>query len=175
MSNITVIIPVHEVQNNMSDLLKKSVNSVANQNTKPKELLIVHSTNEELKKFLSEFDFGETKDYVRLVENDGDTSFQGQINYGVENTTTPYFTFLEYDDELSSVWLESGEEYIKHYPEVGVYLPIVFESNTEGQFLSFTNEAIWAKDFSEEMGYIDNNILQHYGNFNFDGIMFDRV
>ena len=171
MSNITVIIPVHEVQNNMSDLLKKSVNSVASQKTKPKELLIVHSNNEELKKFLTEFDFGETKDYVRLVENDGDTSFQGQINYGVEKTTTPYFTFLEYDDELSTIWLESGEDYIKHYPEVGVYLPIVFESNSEGQFLSFTNESIWAKDFSEEMGYIDNNTLQHYANFNFDGMI----
>ena len=171
MSNITVIIPVHEVQNNMSDLLKRSVDSVANQNVKPKELLIVHSNNEELKKFLGEFDFSSVKDFMRLVENEGDTSFQGQINYGVENSTTDYFAFLEYDDEMSAVWLESGVEYIKHYPEVGVYLPIVFECNPEGQFLSFTNESVWAKDFSEEMGYIDNNVLQNFGNFNFDGMI----
>ncbi len=46
MSNITVIIPVHEVQNNMSDLLKQSVDSVANQNVKPKKLLIVILNNE---------------------------------------------------------------------------------------------------------------------------------
>ena len=100
MSNITVIIPVHEVQNNMSYLLKRSVDSVANQNVKPKELLIVHSNNEELKKFLGEFDFSSVKDFMRLVENEGDTSFQGQINYGVENSTTDYFAFLDYDDEI---------------------------------------------------------------------------
>jgi glycosyltransferase involved in cell wall biosynthesis len=171
MSNITVIIPVHEVQNNMEFFLKRAVDSVANQKTKPSELLIVRSKDEELKTFLDSFDFGEVKDITRVVENDGSTSFQGQMNYGINETKTPYFTFLEYDDELSAIWLESGEEYIKHYPEVGVFLPIVFESNTEGQFISFTNEAVWAKDFSEEMGYIDNNVLQNFGNFNFDGMI----
>jgi len=171
MSNITVIIPVHEVQNNMESFLKRAVDSVANQKTKPSELLIVRSKDEELKTFLDSFDFGEVKDITRVVENDGSSSFQGQINYGIGESKTPYFTFLEYDDELSSIWLDAGEEYIKHYPEVGVFLPIVFESNPEGQFLSFTNEAVWAKDFSEEMGYIDNNVLQHFGNFNFDGMI----
>jgi glycosyltransferase involved in cell wall biosynthesis len=171
MSNITVILPVHEVQNNMEFFLKRSVESVSNQKTKPSELLIVRSKDEELKKFLNSFDFGGIKDITRIVENDGDTSFQGQLNYGINETKTPYFTFVEYDDELSAIWLEYGEEYIKHYPEVGVFLPIVFESNTDGQFLSFTNEAVWAKDFSEEMGYIDNNTLQNFGNFNFDGMI----
>jgi glycosyltransferase involved in cell wall biosynthesis len=171
MSNITVIIPVHEVQNNMEFFLKRALNSVATQKTKPAELLIVRSKDEELKTFLDSFDFGEVKDITRVVENDGNTSFQGQMNCGIGETKTPYFTFLEYDDELSAIWLESGEEYIKHYPEVGVFLPIVFESSTEGQFISFTNEAVWAKDFSEEMGYIDNNVLQNFGNFNFDGMI----
>jgi glycosyltransferase involved in cell wall biosynthesis len=171
MSNITVIIPVHEVQNNMEALLKRAVDSVANQKTKPSELLIVRSKDEELKTFLDSFDFGDIKDITRVIENDGDTSFQGQMNYGISEIKTPYFTFLEYDDELSAIWLNAGEEYITHYPEVGVFLPIVFEANPEGQFLSFTNEAVWAKDFSEEMGYIDNNVLQNFGNFNFDGMI----
>ena len=129
MSNITVILPIHTVQNNTETYLKRAVDSVANQNTTPKELLIVHTNETELKELLTSFDWGKTKDYVRLVENTGDTSFQGQINKGVEETTTEYFTFLEYDDELSTIWLESGEEYITHYPEVGVFLPIVFETN----------------------------------------------
>ena len=171
MSNITVIIPVHTAKNNTETYLKKAVESVANQNTTPKELLVVHSTETELTELLTSFDWGKAKDYVRLVENDGNTSFQGQINKGVEETTTEYFTFLECDDELSNIWLESGEEYISHYPEVGVFLPIVFETSPEGQFLSFTNEAVWAKDFSEEMGYIDNNVLQSFANFNFDGMI----
>lgn len=171
MSNITVILPIHTVQNNTEAYLKRAVDSVANQKTTPKELLIVHSNETELKELLTSFEWGTTKDYVRLVENTDDTSFQGQINKGVEETTTEYFTFLECDDELSTIWLESGEEYISHYPEVGVFLPIVFETNTDGQFISFTNEAVWAKDFSEEMGYIDNNVLQNFANFNFDGMI----
>jgi hypothetical protein len=171
MSNITVIIPVHELQDNMEFFFNRAINSVSGQKIKPSELLIVRSKDEELKKFLDSFDYGEIKDITRIVENDGDTSFQGQMNYGIGESKTPYFTFLEYDDELSAIWLDAGEEYIKHYPEVGVFLPIVFEANPEGQFLSFTNEAVWAKDFSEEMGFIDNNILQNFANFNFDGMI----
>jgi glycosyltransferase involved in cell wall biosynthesis len=112
MSNITVIIPVHTAKNNTETYLKKAVESVANQNVTPKELLVVHSTETELKELLTSFDWGKTKDYVRLVENTGDTSFQGQINKGVEETTTEYFTFLECDDELSNIWLQAGEEYM---------------------------------------------------------------
>jgi len=76
MSNITVIIPVHTAKNNTETYLKKAVESVANQNTTPKELLVVHSTETELKELLTSFDWGKTKDYVRLVENTGDTSFK---------------------------------------------------------------------------------------------------
>jgi hypothetical protein len=155
----------------MDTFFKRAIDSVKSQKTLPSELLIVRSKDDELKKFLDSFDFGEIKDITRIIENDGDTSFQSQINCGVAESKTPYFTFLEYDDELSAIWLNAGEEYIKHYSDVGIFLPIVFETNPEGQFISFTNEAVWAKDFSEEMGYIDNNVLQNFGNFNFDGMI----
>ncbi len=53
MSNITVIIPVHTAKNNTETYLKRAVESVANQNTTPKELLVVHSTETELKEMLT--------------------------------------------------------------------------------------------------------------------------
>ena len=53
MSNITVIIPVHEVQNNMSDLLKKSVNSVASQKTKPKDIEVIPGIEEIMKQYIN--------------------------------------------------------------------------------------------------------------------------
>ena len=53
------------------------------------------------------FDFGNLKEIVRIVENKtDDTSFQNQLNIGVDNVNTEYFTFLEYDDELSKIWLK---------------------------------------------------------------------
>ena len=66
---------------------------------------------------------------------------------------------------------EKGKEYIKHYSEVGVFLPIVYETDENGRFISFTNESVWAKDFTEESGYLDNNVLQRVQNFNFDGMV----
>ena len=54
---------------------------------------------------------------------------------------------------------------------MGVFLPIVFECDENGQFISFTNQNVWAKNVSEEVGFIDNNTLQQIQNFNFDGMI----
>ena len=174
-TNITVILPLHEVQPQLEEYLKKAVESVATQKTLPDELLIVRSEDKKLKTFLDKFDFGDIKKITRVIENNtGDTSFQTQINFGVTKCNTKYFTFLEYDDELSQIWIKNGVKYIQAYPEVGVFLPIIFECDEKGQFISFTNENVWGKNVSEEMGYIDNNTLQRLQNFNFDGMIVDK-
>jgi len=67
--------------------------------------------------------------------------------------------------------IKNGKEYSEHYPEVGVFLPIIYETDENGRFISFTNESVWAKDFSEVSGYLDNNALQRVQNFNFDGMV----
>ena len=46
-----------------------------------------------------------------------------------------------------------------------------YETDENGQFISFTNESVWAKEFSEVMGVLDNNTLQKVQNFNFDGMI----
>ena len=53
--------------------------------------------------------------------------FKPKLIMGYHKLDTDYFTFLEYDDELSKIWISNGVNYIKHYPEVGVFLPIIFE------------------------------------------------
>ena len=174
-SNITVIIPIHEVQDNLETYLQKALNSVAEQTTLPSEVLIVSSEDKKLNTLLNNFDFGTVKDIVRVVTNESDdTSFQTQINYGVSQITTDYFTFLEYDDELSKIWITNGETYISHYPEVGVFLPIIFECDPQGKFISFTNENVWVNNVSEQQGYLDNNTLQKVHNFNFDGMIVNK-
>ncbi len=71
-------------------------------------------------------------------------------------------------------WIKNGVEYSESYPEVGVFLPIVYETDENGRFISFTNESVWAKDFTEQSGYIDNNTLQRVQNFNFDGMIVNK-
>ena len=82
-----------------------------------------------------------------------------------------YFTFLEFDDEMSQIWIKNGVEYIESFPKVGVFLPIIFECDDNGQFISFTNQNVWVKNVAEDTGYIDNNTLQRIQNFNFDGMI----
>tara|TARA_R110000823_G_scaffold194037_1_gene325442 strand:- start:887 stop:1666 length:780 start_codon:yes stop_codon:yes gene_type:complete len=168
-SNITVILPIHKLE---ETYFNGCVQSIKNQKTQPDEFLIVRSDDDELTKFLDGYDFGELKGITRVVHNETkDYSFQSQINYGVEQSTTEYFTFVEYDDELSPIWIKNGVEYSKSYPEVGVFLPIVYETDEKGQFISFTNESVWAKEFTEVSGFLDNNTLQKVQNFNFDGMI----
>ena len=174
-SNITVILPIHELQDNLKDYLPNAINSVASQQTLPDELLIVRSNNKKLKTFLDKFDFGSLKDITKVIENKtGNFDFASQINYGVSECNTKYFTFLEFDDELSQIWIKNSVKYIDAYPEVGVFLPIIFECDPNGQFISFSNENVWGKNVSEEMGFVDNNTLQKLHNFNFDGMVVNK-
>ena len=125
-----------------------------------------------MNKFLTDYDYGDLKEITKVIENEtGNYDFQSQINYGVEKSSNDYFTFVEYDDELSPIWIKNGLEYSESYPEVGIFLPIVYETDENGKFISFTNESIWAKDFTEQPGYLDNNTLQRVQNFNFDGMV----
>ena len=172
MANITVIVPVHKLEENY---IVGCIESIKGQRVKPHEVLFVTSNDENLKDYLNGYDFGELKDVTKVIENEtGNYDFQSQINYGVEQSTGDYITFVEYDDEVSPIWIKNGVEYIKAYPEVGVFLPIVYETDENGRFISFTNESVWAKDFSEQIGYLDNNTLQRVQNFNFDGMIVKR-
>jgi glycosyltransferase involved in cell wall biosynthesis len=172
MSNISVIVPVHKLEENY---LVGCIESIKNQKSKPHEVLFITSDNKELSKFLNNYDFGDIKDITKVIENStGKYDFQSQINFGGEQSSGDYVTFLEYDDEMSPIWLKNGKEYIKSFPEVGVFLPIIYETDENGKFISFTNESVWAKDFSEELGRIDNNTLLRVQNFNFDGMIVNR-
>lgn len=172
MSNITVIVPIHKLEENY---LVGCIESIKNQKVKPYEVLFVTSNDEEVKNYLNDYDFGGIKDITKVIENEtGNYDFQSQINYGVEQSTGDYFTFVEYDDEVSPIWIKNGVEYTNAYPEVGIFLPIVYETDENGKFISFTNESVWAKDFSEEIGRLDNNTLLRVQNFNFDGMITKR-
>lgn len=169
MNSISLIVPVHKLEKTYLD---SCITSIKNQKEKPDEVLFVTSNDTELKEYLNSYDFDQIKDIVRIVENEsGDYGFQSQMNYGVKESKSEYFTFVEYDDEISPIWIKNGKEYSEHYPEVGVFLPIIYETDENGRFISFTNESVWAKDFSEVSGYLDNNALQRVQNFNFDGMV----
>ena len=172
MKNITTIIPVHTYDSSFEGYFKNAIKSVQTQTSVPSKVLIIRTSNVELKNYLDSFDFGDLD--VDVVENTEDTSFTGQINFGVEKSTTKWVSILEYDDEYSNIWFNNVKKYSNYYDDVSVFLPLVVDVTEEGQFVSFTNEAVWAMNFSDKMGYLDNACLLRYPNFQTSGMVINK-
>ena len=175
MDNVTVVLPVHSLNEDEKNYFANAVKSVSIQKTETTPRLLVVVTNEELKKEVESFDYEENmKDRVTVVVNDGETDFCSQVNYGVKNVETEWFSILEMDDEYSSIWFNKVNEYMTHYNDVEVFLPIVLDVTPEGKFLHFTNEPVWAPEFSEKIGFLDNDSLLNFPNFQTSGGVYKK-
>lgn len=171
MKDISVIIPIHKMDETDKTLFSNAVVSLQNQRVLPEAIIIVVPKKEkDIVNYLKEYDFASIEKLVKIVQNPGKTDFSSQMNYGVSKAKTTWINFMEMDDEMSSIWIKSFKEYSEHYPEVSIFSPIVIDVNDQNQFLNLTNEAVWAKDFSEEMGFIDHEIAVAYQNFNIVGM-----
>jgi hypothetical protein len=163
MKNITVLLPIHKLDNDYQQMLDNAISSVE-QFYNDVNLLIVCPP--EVKNVLESLS---DKLDIEVVDNNGKTDFCSQINVGIENCKTEWFTILEVDDEFKPIWLKSMNEYMKEYTDVDVFLPIVKDINTEGKFISFTNESAWAYGFTENQGFLDNELLLDFQNYQTSG------
>ena len=171
--NVTVILPVHSVSGNFDSWFKRAIKSVEKSVTQPERLIIVCADNPDIKKYMDSWE--QPKDVnLSILYNDGKTDYCGQINYGVDKCETDYFSILEFDDEYSNIWFKQFGEYSSHYPDVDIFLPLVVDTDEQGNFIGFTNEALWAMGFSEEQGYLDNNTLLKYQNFQVSGFIMKK-
>lgn len=173
-SNISVILPVHELDDVTKKSLDNAIKSVELQIVRPDELIIVVPKGSDAAKHVKKLDFGEIKDIVTVAENDGETDFCSQVNYGVSVAKSEWISMLEYDDEYAKIWFKNVIEYRAAHPNVDLFMPIVIDVDTQGQFIGFTNEAVWANSFSDELGVLDNNALLTYQNFNIDGMVIKK-
>ena len=89
---------------------------------------------------------------------------------GVQTCALPiWVTLFEFDDEYSSIWFDNVGKYMQSYPDVQMFLPVVVETDEKGMFAGFTNEATFAANFSQELGFLTNETLQDYQNFQTSG------
>jgi len=163
MKNITVILPVHRIEDSYRVMLDNSIKSVE-QFYEDVKLMIVcpPSIKTELTNLSELLE-------INIVANNGKTDFCSQVNLGVEKCDTEWFSILEIDDEYKSIWLKSTNEYVKTYTDVDVFLPVVKDINDEGKFVSFTNESTWAYGFTEKQGFLDNEVLLDFQNYQISG------
>ena len=163
MKNITVILPLHKLDEDYKIMLENALSSVEQFHDDVK-LSIVCPSN--LKKELENIS---EKLEIEIIVNDGQTDFCSQINLGIEKCNTEWFSILEVDDEYKPIWLKSINDYVKIYKDVDAFLPIVKDINSEGKFTSFTNESAWAYGFTEMQGFIDNEVLLDFQNYQISG------
>lgn len=173
-NNISVILPVHELTEETKLLFSNAVMSVKEQIERPDELIIVVPTNSDTLTYVKSFDFGDYKDSVVILENQGMTDFASQVNLGVMGAKSEWISILEFDDEFAKIWFKNVIEYRAAYENVDIFMPIIVDVDSQQAFIGFTNEAVWANSFSEELGILDNNALLAYQNFNIDGIVMKK-
>ena len=65
-------------------------------------------------------------------------------------------------------------KYSEIYPDVDAFLPIVVDTDNKGTFAGFTNEATFAANFTQEMGYLNNETLLDYQNFQTAGMVIKK-
>ena len=171
--NVSVILPVSSSNvRDFDSLFERCVQSIKNQTVGINELVIVHSQDETLKNKLNSFDF-ENLNVVK-VENTGDTDFSSQVNLGVKNATSKWVSVLEFDDEYSAIWFKNVKRFEESYPEIDTFLPLVVDTDDKGVFAGFTNEATFAVSINTEMGYLTNDLLLNYQNFQTSGMVIKK-
>lgn len=166
MKDITVILPIHKINEDYLFMLENAVKSVEPFHQDVKLDIICPP---DVEKVLT--DISNKLEY-KIVVNEGETDFCSQVNLGITKCDTKWFSILEIDDEYTKVWLPSMNEYMKEYEDVDVFLPVVKDVNVEGKMLSFTNESVWAYGFTNEQGYLDNDTLLDFQNFQTSGGLF---
>jgi glycosyltransferase involved in cell wall biosynthesis len=162
--SLSVILPIKSAKaKDFDELFGKAINSLKEQKVDFEELVIVHTQEETLITVLDNYDFGNIN--VTKVLWDKEPNYASQINYGVEQAKGTWVSLFEFDDEYSSIWFNNVKKYSESYPDVQMFLPVVVEVDDKGMFAGFTNEATFAANFTQEMGFLTNETLQDYQNF----------
>lgn len=165
MKNITIVLPVHKLSDDYKLMLENAVSSVKEFHN---DVVLLVVAPKKLKKDLEEVDLGQKLEIVYEYHN-LDSNFCNQVNIGLEKVETPWFSILEIDDEYQKTWLKHMTQYMKQHPDADVFLPIVKDVDKEGNFTSFTNDSIWAYGFTDRQGYLDNEVLLEYQNYQITG------
>ena len=166
MSNIAVIIPLHEYNDDVKVLLLRAIDSV------PSEYEVRVSCRNGLSESIKKA--CKTKKNVVIYESENADSpydFCTLVNQAVGGSD--WFSVLEYDDVYTDIWFDNFKKYADYYTDVSVFTPLEdLLDYTKQNFIGIGNESVWASSFSNELGYIDNDCLQNFFDFYMTGSIF---
>lgn len=175
--DITVILPIHKVETEDSDLLRNALSSFID-NTKSYThgtLKLLTITTQEALPTVTDIvtvAMNEFSNYS-IVVNQNETDFCSQINEAISMIDTEYFSILEMDDEYSPRWFNMMYPWYETNSSASVFLPINVQYNEDHTLWQYGNELVWASSFSNELGVIDFDCLDNCSTFNLTGGVFN--
>ena len=170
---VSIILPLKSSKTkDFDEYFKKAIDSILNQKVEVEELVIVHTPEESLIEFLNNYDFS-TLNVTKLLW-DQEPNYGSQMNFGIKNAKGKWVSLFEFDDEYSSIWFDNVKKFADSYTDVQMFLPVVVETDDKGVFAGFTNEATFAANFTQEIGFLTNETLQNYQNFQTAGSVFKK-
>lgn len=170
MKDITIILPIYTLGEDDVTMLSNAVMSVENFY---EDVALSIVCPEKLKSEVEKLTFGDKLETKFIFNTSTNTNAMYQVNLGIENCETKWFSILEIDDEYNSVWLKYMKDYTQNYTDVGIFLPIVENINVDGEFIGFTNESVWAYGFTEKQGYLNFDTLMEFQNYQTSGALYD--
>lgn len=177
MKQTTIIIPIHEFNADIKQYLDKCIESIEEQkkSSTPDVIVVCPADIDGIEEYL----LNKTSLKINIVYNNGNSSFQSQINLAVKSVKTEYFSILELDDTLSDVYIHLVETYLNNdeFIDVDVMLPFIIETDVNGLPIKMTNDPIWSKQFVGEngtVGYLNIDVLKQYTDFKICGGIFNK-
>lgn len=164
--DITIIIPVHAPN---TELFEKAVNSV-------RECQKHYSNGKLVVTVVAPFEDSARAKIVDkwLLNDSGDTTYCGQVNYAVQHIETKYFSVLAFDDTYTEKWFKFFNDYLYGNEDVSAFLPLNIVTDVNEEHWQYGNEAALAEFFSSEVGFLDFDSLQDWSGFNLMGAVINR-
>ena len=164
-NKITVIVPVHEVNDESVKLLNAALSSVNDD----ADVIISCPEGTELESI------GKFKRGTTFVAKGKDNSFQELVNVAIDVVGTEWFSILEFDDAYTDTWYKNAMTYIDFKTDVSTFMFFedIFEDGSD-KYLAMGNESPWASSFSQEIGYLDNEALMNYFDYYMTGSLFKK-
>lgn len=177
--DIHIIIPVHTLSEEQKPHLLRAVASLAGKPADPSvkiKACIVHPP--QLTDTLSSLLKGAAAPKTTLVVNDGPTDFQSQVNWAAKSLpeTCEWAGILEFDDEFAAGYFDQAKLWSQDQPDAQVLLPLVANTDGDGQFIDFTNQIAWSPSVAgvSEPGYPSIETVSEFPYFTLSGALVRR-
>ncbi len=175
MKDLTIIIPVHKYNTEVNNLLENLIKSIEVQEEHNEKINLLFVFPKKIEKEIKSFFISEEKltpIKPKYLINNGDISYQHQVNLAVDNINTKYFTVLEFDDEISNTYLKNVKKHIDYYSDVDVFMCLIIETNEKNEAIKITNEMVWSQHSVGEkgvLGFLNQETMKMYTDFKLSG------